>query len=121
MYEASSRSDISLKIRDQTGRVRVSAVGAVAQALQQLLQQTQITEGKRFIVAPWRHVASNALKGDKDLGRAPASHGAMRVRDCNLMRPFPADLMRMWPISTRVNKPENDNSSIIEPIELETA
>jgi hypothetical protein len=22
-----------------------------------------------------------------------------------LMRPFPADLMRMWPISTRVNKP----------------
>jgi hypothetical protein len=23
-----------------------------------------------------------------------------------LMRPFPADLMRMWPISTRVNKPE---------------
>jgi len=22
------------------------------------------------------------------------------------MRPFPADLMRMWPISTRVNKPE---------------
>jgi len=41
--------------------------------------------------------------------------------DCNLMRPFPADLMRMWPISTRVNKPENDDSSIIEPIELESA
>jgi putative SOS response-associated peptidase YedK len=37
------------------------------------------------------------------------------------MRPFPADLMRMWPISTRVNKPENDDSSIIEPIELESA
>jgi len=35
-----------------------------------------------------------------------------------LMRPFPADLMRMWPISTRVNKPENDDPSIIEPIEL---
>jgi len=41
--------------------------------------------------------------------------------DCNLMRPFPADLMRMWPISTRVNKPENDDYSIIEPIELESA
>jgi putative SOS response-associated peptidase YedK len=41
--------------------------------------------------------------------------------DRNLMRPFPADLMRMWPISTRVNKPENDDSSIIEPIELESA
>jgi putative SOS response-associated peptidase YedK len=37
-----------------------------------------------------------------------------------LMRPFPADLMRMWPISTRVNKPENDDPSIVEPIELAT-
>src|SRR5437016_8004595 len=69
MSRLDSRSDISLKIRDQTGRVRVPAVGAVAQALQQLLQQKQITEGERFIVAPWRHVASGALKGDKDLAR----------------------------------------------------
>jgi putative SOS response-associated peptidase YedK len=37
-----------------------------------------------------------------------------------LMRPFPAGLMRMWPISTRVNKPENDDPSIIEPIEVAT-
>jgi putative SOS response-associated peptidase YedK len=36
----------------------------------------------------------------------------------DLMRPFPADPMRMWPISTRVNKPENDDASIIEPIQL---
>jgi putative SOS response-associated peptidase YedK len=36
----------------------------------------------------------------------------------DLMRPFPAGLMRMWPISTRVNKPENDDPSIVEPIEL---
>jgi hypothetical protein len=28
--------------------------------------------------------------------------------------------MRMWPISTRVNKPENDDPSIIEPIESAT-
>ena len=39
----------------------------------------------------------------------------------DLLRPFPADLMRMWPISTRVNKPENDDPSIVEPIELATA
>jgi len=38
-----------------------------------------------------------------------------------LMRPFPADPMRMWPISTRVNKPENDDPSIIEPIESATS
>jgi putative SOS response-associated peptidase YedK len=39
----------------------------------------------------------------------------------DLMRPFPANRMRMWPISTRVNKPENDDPSIIEPIELSTS
>ena len=39
----------------------------------------------------------------------------------DLMRPFPADPMRMWPMSTRVNKPENDDPSIVEPIELATS
>jgi putative SOS response-associated peptidase YedK len=39
----------------------------------------------------------------------------------DLMRPFPAEPMRMWPISTRVNKPENDDPSIVELIELSTS
>ncbi len=39
----------------------------------------------------------------------------------DLMRPFPVEPMRMWPISTRVNKPENDDPSIVEPIELSAA
>src|SRR5215472_19285142 len=38
-----------------------------------------------------------------------------------LMRPFPSAPMRMWPISTRVNKPVNDDPSIVEQIELATA
>jgi putative SOS response-associated peptidase YedK len=38
----------------------------------------------------------------------------------DVLQPFPAELMRMWRISTRVNKPENDDPSIIEPIELST-
>ena len=37
---------------------------------------------------------------------------------CDLMRPFPTEPMRMWPISTKVNKPENDDPSIIEPVKL---
>jgi putative SOS response-associated peptidase YedK len=36
------------------------------------------------------------------------------------IRPFPAEPMPMWRISTRVNKPENDDASIVDPIELET-
>ena len=39
----------------------------------------------------------------------------------DLMRPFPAEPMRMWPISTRVNKPENDDPSIGEPIAIPTS
>jgi hypothetical protein len=30
------------------------------------------------------------------------------------MRPYAAELMRLWPISTRVNKPENDDEAIVE-------
>jgi len=39
----------------------------------------------------------------------------------DLMRPFSAEPMRMWPISTKVNKPENDDPSIVEPIALATS
>jgi putative SOS response-associated peptidase YedK len=35
-----------------------------------------------------------------------------------LMRPFPAQLMRMWPASTSVNKRENHDPSILEPVEV---
>ena len=44
----------------------------------------------------------------------------MTARD-SALRPFPAESMRMWPISTRVNKPENDDPSIVEPIEAHVA
>jgi putative SOS response-associated peptidase YedK len=40
---------------------------------------------------------------------------------CELMRPFSAAPMRMWPISAHVNKPENDDPSILELIELATS
>jgi putative SOS response-associated peptidase YedK len=36
----------------------------------------------------------------------------------DLMRPFPPEPVRMWPISTRVNKPENDDPTIVDPVEL---
>jgi putative SOS response-associated peptidase YedK len=35
-----------------------------------------------------------------------------------LLRPFPSEAMRMWPISTRVNKPANDDPSILDEIVL---
>jgi putative SOS response-associated peptidase YedK len=36
----------------------------------------------------------------------------------DLLTPFPSEPMRIWAISTRVNKPENDDASILEPVEL---
>ena len=47
------------------------------------------------------------------LGEEPDPH--------DLIRPSPAEPMRMWPISTRVNKPENDDPTIVESIELSAA
>jgi putative SOS response-associated peptidase YedK len=36
-----------------------------------------------------------------------------------LLVPFPSAPMKMWPISTRVNKPENDDPSILNPMKAE--
>ena len=32
----------------------------------------------------------------------------------DLLVPYPAEPMTMWPISTRVNKPENDDEAILD-------
>ncbi len=35
----------------------------------------------------------------------------------DLLKPYASEAMRMWPISTRVNTPRNDDPSLLEPIE----
>jgi hypothetical protein len=60
------RDDVGLKFRDQFGCVHVAPIGAVAQMLQQPLQQKQVTKSKRFILAGRRHVASGAGKSGED-------------------------------------------------------
>jgi putative SOS response-associated peptidase YedK len=35
----------------------------------------------------------------------------------DLLVPYPAGEMRMWPISTRVNKPENDDADVLTPLD----
>lgn len=36
----------------------------------------------------------------------------------DLLVPFPAELMTMWPVSTRVNKPQNNTPDVVEEIPL---
>ena len=33
----------------------------------------------------------------------------------DLLTPFAAELMLMWPVSTRVNSPDNDDPSLLDP------
>jgi len=35
----------------------------------------------------------------------------------SLIRPYPIDEMVRWPVSTRVNKPENEDSTILDRVE----
>jgi putative SOS response-associated peptidase YedK len=37
-----------------------------------------------------------------------------------ILVPYPADRMKAWPISPRVNSPKNDDFEIIVPVELES-
>src|SRR6188472_1870655 len=34
----------------------------------------------------------------------------------NLLQPFPSEPMEIWPISTRVNSPKNDDADLLEPL-----
>jgi len=39
----------------------------------------------------------------------------------DLLISFPSEPMRMWPVSTRVNKPENDDEHLLDEVKLATA
>jgi hypothetical protein len=62
-------------------------------------------------VAGIRHGRSFKQEHDEDDG-AVWLQEEIRVT----MRPFSAEPMRMWPISTRVNKPEGDDPSLLDPV-----
>ncbi len=63
------RDDIGLKIRDQLGRVRIAAIGAITQMLEQPLQQKQITDAEHLVLAGRRHVPGRARESRKDFAR----------------------------------------------------
>ena len=37
----------------------------------------------------------------------------------DLLVPYPAEPMTKWPISTRVNKPENDDASLLDHLVMQ--
>src|SRR6201987_3710031 len=59
------------------------------------------------VILPERHHA--AWLGETDNGNLK-----------ELLLPYPADEMRMWEISPRVNSPKNDDPSLWEPLHAQT-
>jgi putative SOS response-associated peptidase YedK len=47
---------------------------------------------------------------DRWLGTEPDPHDALHV--------FPSELLMIWPISTRVNSPTNDDEHLLDEVEL---
>ena len=45
------------------------------------------------------------------LGEVPAEPEALK----SLLRPYPAERMEAWPVSTRVNNVRNDEPSLLDP------
>ena len=68
------RDDVGLKIRDQLGRIRIAAIGAITQMLEQPLQQKQITDAEHLVLAGRRHVPGRARESCKDFARGKLSH-----------------------------------------------
>jgi hypothetical protein len=64
------RDDAGLKIRDQLACIGITPVGAITQMFEQVLQQKQIADGQRLVLAGGRHVPSGARESGKDFVRA---------------------------------------------------
>jgi putative SOS response-associated peptidase YedK len=63
---------------------------------------SQIHDRMPVIIAPTDY--------DRWLGQEPDPR--------DLKKPYPAEPMTMWPISTRVNSPKNDDKGLLEPVTL---
>jgi putative SOS response-associated peptidase YedK len=48
------------------------------------------------------------------LGEAPASDAELKA----LLKPFPADGMKLWPVGREVGNWRNDSRQLVEPIAL---
>ena len=49
----------------------------------------------------------------------PGDYDAWLAEDGNpteMLRPYPSEPMTMWPISTRVNSPKNDDAALLEVV-----
>ena len=71
-----------------------------------------------FKVLSLTDAAANRIK--TIIGKADRKRWLSRDEEPDdLLKPYPAELMTMWPVSTKVNSPKNDGPELLDPITLE--
>jgi hypothetical protein len=71
---------------------------------------TRRKQGRKERCTPLTKASSNCSEGP-----VPETN----LKELELLVPYPADEMRMWKISPRVNSPKNDDPSLWEPLHAE--
>jgi len=90
---------------ERTSGIKVTSRSGVSQGVGPQTIAAQLARGLSA------HVVMLSREG---LGELMAANRIVAGTDV----PLPAAPMRMWPISTRINKPENNDPSILEPLRL---
>ncbi len=77
---------------------------------------TILTTTPNDLLRPLHHRMAVILEpGNYDLWLDPTNHEVDRLQP--LLRPYPAELMTAYLVSTRVNNPANDHPECVEPIQ----
>jgi len=63
------------------------------------------------------HLALQHRWVDQQCSARPLFAAKMGEHTAQMGTGYPPELMRMWPISTRVNKPDHDDPAILEPLQ----
>jgi len=73
-----------------------------------------------FRATSWSAAFTTGCRRSSSATLMIAGSGKSRIPH-DLLITYPSEPMRMWPVSKRVNKPENDDPAILEPVELDAA
>ena len=76
---------------------------------------TILTASPNEVLRPLHHRMAVILPSSEyDLWLDPSVHEVERLQP--LLRPYPAEEMTAYPVSTRVNNPANDSPTLLEPV-----
>jgi SOS response associated peptidase (SRAP) len=78
--------------------------------------ESSLRAGYHTKLRPLRRMPAMLRPEDYDLWLGPSITDSKRAADC--LKPFEATLMKKYPVSTRVNRPENDDQECAREISI---